>query len=330
MIEDITPSKKLPVLITQSIKMKPFFSSQSEVLTIGDRKILRGVVTSPLPSISGSNNLPSLGGTNITPLTGLEGGSSMLLARSSNSTSVSAPNSTLSGRGVANLTGISGESDLIEVTYNTSSNEEKTVSQENSVETSAPQAQPSQSEVKATELKVIDNKFDSYYKHEADRVMVEFSEMRNSLHFYDWDTRVEELKQKGQETYRELEAGLGNVKEMSQQALINATDYLNVLRTNLEKRKEELGRQEINKLNDAISDFNTAYNKLYGFADESRYAQYEEASSQGHAITQYLDRQLSEGTVDYTNVFAALNLKTELARLEGFTKTLTDLAQVNN
>lgn len=305
--------------------------------------MISGFNTNSLPDISGEKQLPYtqlIGGSNVKLLAGSEGERSDLEIRSIDKKDDKG--AVLAGKNNKPLPGLSGErnevvtkSEKIDVNYNVNSTSKDQAIKANKDDEKISNTPSKQVATQAvtTETKAIDNKFDTYYKNEADRIMTEYTEMRNSLHFYDWDATVADLTQKGNATFKELEDALSNSKTASQQELINATDRLNVLRTNLERRKEELGRQELNKLQDAISNYNTAYNTLYSKVhnlDEQHYAEYDEASGSGRAITQYFDRLLSEGKLDYSNIFASESVKTELSRLEGFTTTLTKLAQTIN
>lgn len=101
------------------------------------------------------------------------------------------------------------------------------------------------------QVEVIDNRFSDYRKKEAGRIMTEYAEMRNSLHFYDWDAKVVDLVQKGNSKFKEIEDALSNSKKVTEQELIFATDWLDILRANLQIRTEELSYQELNRLHHA-------------------------------------------------------------------------------
>lgn len=342
------PSK----IIKQPEKVKTFtYDFPSPLKGTTDLKLLETVTGSNskvLSNIYGQTSMVSsqlpytqlIGGSNVKLLAGSEGERSDLEIRSIDKKDDKG--AVLAGKNNKPLPGLSGErnevvtkSEKIDVNYNVNSTSKDQAIKANKDDEKISNTPSKQVATQAvtTETKAIDNKFDTYYKNEADRIMTEYTEMRNSLHFYDWDAKVADLTQKGNATFKELEDALSNSKTASQQELINATDHLNVLRTNLERRKEELGRQELNKLQDAISNYNTAYNTLYSKVhnlDEQHYAEYDEASGSGRAITQYFDRLLSEGKLDYSNIFASESVKTELSRLEGFTTTLTKLAQTIN
>lgn len=299
-----------------------------------------GKTLPPLEGYGSTAVLGTIGGTNIGSLSGVSGEHSLPYTQFLNTTSLGGFEGKSSESAIKHNAGkdsesnnISGQSEVvteshtIDIDYKVDS---FTGGPSDASKETVKQDVPTFKEEVTPQVDVIENQFSDYRKKEADRIMTDYTEMRNSLHFYDWDAKVTDLVQKGNTAFKVLEDALSNSKKVTEQELIFATDRLDVLYYNLKKRKEELGYQELNKLHNAISDYNEAYNTLYSkvyYLDEQYFDEYHQASEEGRAITQYFDRLLSEGEIDYTNIFESESVKTELARLEGFTTALTRLTQ---